>query len=106
MQEYSTFVDTDVTNGLCDILFPTNFAHLCSLYSSLAPPPRSQPGAHDDGNNDSGTADTLRAPTSFTQRSFLEHFGEWERASTRCGYNPMLEDYANMRVFVGGLRQE
>lgn len=69
-------------DGTCDILFPTNFDALVALYTAI--------GGH-------------RA-RSVSNRDFMCRFAELEMTETRCGYNPLVEDFTNTRMLFARTR--
>lgn len=64
--------------GTCDIFFPTDFAFLRRLY----------------------TAATKRQATVTKQQAFLREYADLAATTTQSGYNPLLEEYPNMSMFL------
>jgi SAM-dependent MidA family methyltransferase len=69
-----------VEEGRCDIFFPTNFTLLQQMYAELC-----------------GMQTRV-----MSQSDFLQLHAPVERAATRSGWNPLLEDYSNMSVLTAG----
>jgi len=67
-----------------DIFFPTNFEALAAMYARLA-------------------GEGARTTTSACSAFFKEH-ADLQRTTTMSGYNPLIEDFTNTKVFVGTTR--
>jgi hypothetical protein len=94
--------------GTCDIFFPTHFRTLEQLYHTV--------GAHVKPNTqttniskqpDQSTSETrqtseMRKRTTqiLRNRNFMKLYANLEQTTTASGFNPLLEDYANMHFFV------
>eukprot|EP00300_Choanocystis_sp_HF-7_P010398 c16930_g1_i2.p1 GENE.c16930_g1_i2~~c16930_g1_i2.p1 ORF type:complete len:220 (+),score=47.89 c16930_g1_i2:840-1499(+) len=89
--EYASLTHDDVISGKCDILFPTNFKRLEHLYKHTFDRTFST-GPH---------SGTIPVTWTMAQSEFLKQNAEWTHGNTRCGYNPLLEDYTNMTMFCG-----
>ncbi|GAQ79199.1 hypothetical protein KFL_000260150 [Klebsormidium nitens] len=81
-QDQSTYL---VQPGIADIFFPTDFDVLHRL--NLAAAHWSKAGHVPSAN-------------SASTRAFMEQFGDVKRTRTRTGFNPLLEDYLNTKIFV------
>ena len=72
----------------CDVFFPTDFAMLCAMYDEAM------------GGLGEGTGWRV-ARTHTSSREFFGRHARVGATQTRSGYNPLLEDFVNTRVFVG-----
>ena len=68
-----------------DIFFPTNFEALAAMYARVA-------------------GEGARTTTSACSAFFKEH-ADLQRTTTMSGYNPLIEDFTNTKVFVGTTRK-
>ena len=68
-----------------DIFFPTNFEALAAMYARVA-------------------GEGARITTSACSAFFKEH-ADLQRTTTMSGYNPLIEDFTNTKVFVGTTRK-
>jgi len=66
--------------GEYDIFFPTNFELLSKMYSQMTTP--------------------TKQGKVFTQHEFLKMYADPSKTRTLSGYNPLLEEYENMKFFV------
>lgn len=84
VQDYSS---TLVPWGTADIFFPTDFDGLCQLYAAAAA---------------QQTVQRQRLSSSHSSTAeFMSAFGESKRTRTLSGFNPLLQDWQNTRIFVG-----
>lgn len=83
-EDLDTFLLKEEEMGQCDVLFPTDFDWLSTLFQSTA--------------ESHGRRCVARHAMA---REFLESFGDVYATSTRSGYNPMLEEFPNTRIFIG-----
>lgn len=83
-EDLDTFLLNTEEMGQCDVLFPTDFDWLSTLFQNTAKSANKQCFAH-----------------HASAREFLETFGDVYATSTRSGYNPMLEEFPNTRIFIG-----
>jgi hypothetical protein len=79
--------------GSADIFFPTDFDLLCRLYRESAATAAAARGARPP-------AVTARHTPS---REFFIRLADLRATATLSGYNPLLEDFANTRFFVGSV---
>lgn len=85
VRDYSS---TLVPWGTADIFFPTDFDGLCQLYAAAAAAEQS--------------AQRQRLSSSHSSTAeFMSAFGESKRTRTLSGFNPLLQDWQNTRIFVG-----
>ena len=79
--------DTYLTQcGKADIFFPTDFDAAAKLYSSAAAAGSSRRiacGVHDVSD-------------------FMYTFADWKSTSTVGGFNPLLQDFTNTKILLGG----
>ena len=68
-----------------DIFFPTNFEALAAMHARVA-------------------GEGARTTTSACSAFFKEH-ADLQRTTTMSGYNPLIEDFTNTKVFVGTTRK-
>jgi|NOAtaT_7_FD_contig_31_9166760_length_2563_multi_6_in_0_out_0_2 hypothetical protein len=71
--------------GAADIFFPTNFKVLELLHRHYS-------------------QDRDYSAQTFSTAEFMRAFADFERCRTKSGYNPLLEDYSNMKIFTAQLR--
>lgn len=83
-EDLDTYLLNTEEMGQCDVLFPTDFDWLSTLFQNTAQSLHKQCFAH-----------------HASAREFLETFGDVYATSTRSGYNPMLEEFPNTRIFIG-----
>mmetsp|Transcript_10649 Transcript_10649/g.65641 ORF Transcript_10649/g.65641 Transcript_10649/m.65641 type:complete len:425 (+) Transcript_10649:2709-3983(+) len=83
-EDLDTFLLNTEETGQCDVLFPTDFDWLSILFQNTAKSQNKPCFTH-----------------HASAREFLEAFGDVYATSTRSGYNPMLEEFPNTRVFIG-----
>jgi hypothetical protein len=76
-----------VCRGEADVFFPTDFDALQRVYRASRAAATREPAPPD-------------CATVLTSRSFLQRYGEPRQTETADGYNPMLEDFTNTRVFL------
>ena len=87
--------------GQADIFFPTNFDMLRRAYLSEAQAANRTRGG--DVKRGNGEEARLEAEAEvWTTADFMRSFApeQAEATRTRGGYNPMLEEYENMRIFT------
>ena len=99
-----------VSLGLCDIFYPTDFAFLKHMYCKVVlkdAPYRD--AVHHFGlgrsENDMHVTPKENVATVITHFDFLWKYAETSKTECRNGFNPLLEDYTNMAIFIGS-RQE
>jgi flagellar motility protein MotE (MotC chaperone) len=95
--------------GSADIFFPTDFDGLASLYRESAarsaadsrsdtdPASGSAADAESDADSDTDSVSTSHSATG----SFMAAFAEARATRLLSGYNPLVSDWSNTRVFVG-----
>lgn len=69
----------EAADGTCDVFFPTDFDALGALYRTA------------------GGAEAESVPSA----QLLAEYAELEHTETRSGYNPLLSDFTNTRIFIG-----
>jgi hypothetical protein len=68
--------------GTADIFFPTDFSLLSKMVASTRP---------------AGNGVLIETPTN---KDFMMRYAQLERTRTMTGYNPLLDDYTNMRMLL------
>jgi hypothetical protein len=77
--------------GAADIFFPTDFDGLCRLYWAAA----SRGGS--SGQQQRSSSSSSHSSTA----DFMAAFAEAQHTRTLSGYNPLVQDWLNTRIFVG-----
>ena len=99
-RDYRTYL---LPYGTADIFFPTNFDALCKLYDACIP------GAGGGGGGGAGGAAAGKAAQKgggathhISTAEFMEVYADMACTRTVGGYEPLLEDYQNTRIFIAG----
>ena len=96
--------------GTSDIFFPTDFTQLQKMYEAIRlslSDTRSMPQSDGTHRLEGGCRGEAIVCMS---RDFLESFADTKSTTTRSGYNPLLEDYANTSILTlrfkdGGMKR-
>jgi hypothetical protein len=73
--------------GVADIFFPTNFDVLRLMYNAAA-------------KKSNASEENLQAST-YSTKEFMSKYADVQKTKTRSGFNPLLSDYANTKIFTG-----
>lgn len=76
--------------GTADIFFPTDFQQLNALYRHAADHAAVQ-------NQAPAVVDARHA----SSKEFLQQLADMKQTATLSGYNPLIEDFQNTRIFLG-----
>jgi hypothetical protein len=105
--------------GAADIFFPTDFDGLASLYAAAADSgpqlhaaeaaavaaaeatPGSKAGRNSKQQRQAGAASSAVSCSHSPTAEFMAAFAEAKQTRLLSGYNPMVQDWQNTRVFVG-----
>ncbi|KAI4338328.1 hypothetical protein L6164_016668 [Bauhinia variegata] len=90
--DYGNYLEA---KGDADIFFPTDFLlleridHYCSGWLKL-----------DNNKNESSKIGKKRRTITLETSSFMEEFGTPSRTRTKDGYNPLLDDFKNTKIYI------
>eukprot|EP00241_Pyramimonas_parkeae_P001559 CAMPEP_0114269190 /NCGR_PEP_ID=MMETSP0058-20121206/26452_1 /TAXON_ID=36894 /ORGANISM="Pyramimonas parkeae, CCMP726" /LENGTH=470 /DNA_ID=CAMNT_0001387603 /DNA_START=70 /DNA_END=1483 /DNA_ORIENTATION=+ len=91
--DYSTYL---VPRGDADIFFPTDFDSLKRIYTAS----RSATMLEGKSGRDNTPESLVSDPQVLTTRKFMEQHAIIGSTQTLDGYNPLLEDFTNTRIFL------
>ena len=88
--------------GSADIFFATDFAKLAEMVASMS---EVDGGGSGDGPANQAaeshrSSTVSAAPRTLSQAAFMAKYAQIARTKTMTGFNPLLEDYPNMRVLL------
>jgi hypothetical protein len=94
IKDYSSVL---VPWGCADIFFPTNFDDLGHLYEAAAGAAAAGAKQQQQQQQQQGHVSSSHSSTA----EFMTVFGESKKIQTLSGYNALLQDWTNTRIFVG-----
>eukprot|EP00899_Mesostigma_viride_P015040 jgi/Mesvir1/23537/Mv18237-RA.2 len=91
-----------VPEGSADIFFPTDFNLLreMDLLASATSYHKGDHPSHCEAQAEQGDALSVRQGWHVSTAAFMRTFADHQQTQTKSGYNPLLEDFSNTRIYL------